>query len=411
MGLKLLLKNIVSNLASRKLTKYEAVDILISLIEESENPKDRVESINLLSNLNIKTNDIYNILEYCLVSDQNVEVKKSAIKGIMKIFNPDTTKKLFEWVLENELSVHILNTIIKSSGTFDENLSKVYEKQIILRYSNLFKLIPEEARFLRDLDLILCEGQEEAEIGKKLLEYIKNSKSISKLPKNFPPNTYKPCMKISNRHIILLNLSGCELECIPDSLKLLSNLKSLNLSYNNLSSVPESINSLLTLECLNLTGNKLTSVPKSINCLSNLLYFNLSFNPINPIPQSLLKLAKNKFSDRYILEGVIPSESHILGLLEILTGFHLSKLNKLRDFEINEEFTNTYKINEEGHITGIYMYDFELNNPIISIIPGQICDLKHLDVMVIPTRRIEFIPNYIRNIASPNIYDIRYINR
>lgn len=411
MSFELILKNIITNLESKNLTISEAVQLLISFIEESENAKERVESINLLTILKFKTKNVYKILEYCLISDRNVEVKKAAIKGIMKIFYPDIKKRLIEWVLENERSMPVLNTIIKTFANINASLSKVYKKQILLRYSNLFNVSSEEARFLRELDLILCERQEEAEIGKKLLKFIDNSKTVSKIPKNFPPNTYKSCIKIKNKHIVLLNLSGCGLENIPHSLNLLLSLKYLNLSYNNLKSIPESIGSLLNLKYLNLAGNKLTSLPNSINSLLNLKYFNLSFNPINPIPKSLLKLVKQKFSKRYNLEGVIPSESQILGLLEILTGYHLSKLNKIRDFEIYEEFTNAYKINEEGNVTGIFIYDFELNNPIISFIPDQIYDLKHLDVIVIPIRRIEFIPNYIRNLASPKLFDIRYINR
>jgi len=47
----------------------------------------------------------------------------------------------------------------------------------------------------------------------------------------------------------------------------------------------------------------------------------------------------------------------------------------------------------------------------MSIIPEQICTLKYLEVLIIPINKIEFIPNCIRNLISPKVTEMRYINR
>jgi len=326
-------------------------------------------------------------------------------------FNEESTKDLFEWVLQNENSIRVLKSIIDSLVYPNESLSKILEKIILLRYSKIFNVIPEEAKFFWDLDLIICQKKENAVIGRSLKKLFNASKSSLGIPKNFLPNTYKPHFMTKNERMHKLNLSGCGLAKIPDSINLLSNLNYLNLSYNKLERKPDSIGSLFKLRSLNLARNKLISVPNSINSLSRLKYFNLSFNPINPIPISLLKLVNQKFSQRYIWTGVVPTETPILGLLEILTGFPLSILDKNKVFDINQEFTNGYRIDDEGHITGICIYDGELNNPIISIIPEQIYTLKYLDVIVVPINRIEFIPDCIGNLTSPKVFENRYINR
>jgi Leucine-rich repeat (LRR) protein len=411
MRLKLILKKIISNVITRNLTKTEASELLISLLEKSETAKERVSCIDSLVGLNIKTEKICKILEYCLISDDNPEVREATIKGIVKFFSGMSIKALFKWVVQKETSLRVLKAVINSLVNVNNNLSKILENKVLLRYSKIYNIVPEETKFFWDLDLILSKKPENDVLGKNLKELFTTSKSFSGIPENFFTNTYKPFYSTRNRRVHILNLGGCGLVKIPGSINLLSNLNYLNLSYNKMKSIPNSISSLFKLRSLNLAHNRLRSIPNSINSLSKLKYINLSFNPINPIPISLLKLVKQKFTQRYIWTGVIPIETPVLGLLEILTGYQLSILDKHMVFDINQEFVNAYRINDEGHITGICIYDGELNNPLISIIPEQVYNLRYLDVMVIPIKRIEFIPNCTRNLTSLKYFENRYINR
>jgi len=257
----------------------------------------------------------------------------------------------------------------------------------------------------------MCKKRENDIIGRSLKDLFNASKIFPGIPKNFPLNTYKPYFMTNKGRIYLLNLGGCGLEKIPDSIKSLSKLNYLNLSYNKLRSIPKSIGSLSKLKSLNLAHNKITTVPNFINSLSRLKYINLSFNFIKPIPKSLLTLVKQRFSQGYIWTGVVASETPVLGLLEILTGYQLSKLDKNKMFDINQEFLNAFRINDEGHITGICIFDGELNIPLMSIIPEQICILKYIEILIIPINNIEYIPNCIKNLISPRVTEMRYINR
>ena len=129
MRLKLILKNIISNIITRNLTKTDATELLISLIEKRENAKDRVACIDSLVKLNIKTEKIYKIFEYSLISDDNPEVREAAIKGIVNNFNEESTKDLFEWVLQNENSIRVLKSVINSLVYVNKSLSKILEKK------------------------------------------------------------------------------------------------------------------------------------------------------------------------------------------------------------------------------------------------------------------------------------------
>ncbi|MBA7551752.1 hypothetical protein ES705_44300 [subsurface metagenome] len=129
MRLKLILKNIISNIITRNLTKTDATELLISLIEKRENAKDRVACIDSLVKLNIKTEKIYKIFEYSLISDDSPEVREAAIKGIVNNFNEESTKDLFEWVLQNENSIRVLKSVINSLVYVNKSLSKILEKK------------------------------------------------------------------------------------------------------------------------------------------------------------------------------------------------------------------------------------------------------------------------------------------
>ena len=60
MRLKLILKKIISNVKTKNLTKTDATELIISLIEKSENAEVRAACIDSLVTLNVKTEKVYN---------------------------------------------------------------------------------------------------------------------------------------------------------------------------------------------------------------------------------------------------------------------------------------------------------------------------------------------------------------
>jgi Leucine-rich repeat (LRR) protein len=62
-------------------------------------------------------------------------------------------------------------------------------------------------------------------------------------------------------NLVLTNIGLTE---IPDSLRMLTQLRSLNLSNNRLTALPEWIGDLTQLQELRLTSNKISSFPNSL---------------------------------------------------------------------------------------------------------------------------------------------------
>ncbi|GAA53704.1 leucine-rich repeat-containing protein 47 [Clonorchis sinensis] len=88
-----------------------------------------------------------------------------------------------------------------------------------------------------------------------------------------------------------LNLSGNELEKIPEVGKLLS-LQELRSSKNRLQSLPDGIHLLQSLILLDVSHNKLTSVPDEMNGLKNLKSADFSDNSLASVPATLHQCRK-----------------------------------------------------------------------------------------------------------------------
>jgi hypothetical protein len=92
-----------------------------------------------------------------------------------------------------------------------------------------------------------------------------------------------------------LDLSGLNLNTIPDSLVQLSDLQSLNLSNNQISTIPDSLVQLVKLKGLQLQHNQIVTIPESLAQLTNLHVLGLWRNKISTIPDSMSHLANLRF--------------------------------------------------------------------------------------------------------------------
>lgn len=138
-----------------------------------------------------------------------------------------------------------------------------------------------------------------------------------------------------------LDLSGLEIEELPESIGNLANLETLNLSGNALHAFPKSLNNLKNLKVLNLSKNQLDSLDEGVNFSSlkqletlnlsknyflefdvigeapfpNLKTLNLSENVLETVPQfvkehksKLPKLDKIDLSKNRLISTMIPQE-------------------------------------------------------------------------------------------------------
>ena len=88
-----------------------------------------------------------------------------------------------------------------------------------------------------------------------------------------------------------LDLSGCSLTTLPDSIARLSGLKRLSLSRNQLGELPPAIGKLAGLVDLDISNNQLPALPEEIGALSSLRYLNAMANQLDTLPASIGSLS------------------------------------------------------------------------------------------------------------------------
>ena len=80
----------------KKLSSSEATKLLSAFIESSMDPEFRINSIKVIELLNLKTDDSFQILEICLLTDEDSTVRKEARRVLEKLF-PKESRSLMEW--------------------------------------------------------------------------------------------------------------------------------------------------------------------------------------------------------------------------------------------------------------------------------------------------------------------------
>ena len=90
--------------------------------------------------------------------------------------------------------------------------------------------------------------------------------------------------------------------------------------------------------------------------------------------------------------------------MEILSGSKLKKI-KADDLIIYKDVACNYKLNEKGHVTGIYIFNSHLSN--LTTFPKQICSLKNLEELEFPNNDIKVIPNSIGKLTKLQRLNLR----
>ncbi len=158
-----------------------------------------------------------------------------------------------------------------------------------------------------------------------------------------------------------LNLNGCCLLWLPESIGNLIHLKLLDLEVNNLSKLPESICNLMLLNDLNISINNLKRLPENIGRLKNLKIFQAYSNHINKLPNSFKNLQSLK---EWNMSGNKLSEMpNSIDKLKSLKIVKLS-LNKIR--ELPESFGNLLNLEE-----------LNLSDNKLEILPDNFGNLKN----------------------------------
>ena len=103
---------IYSKLNSGSINKNEALAHLISLVEESTDANIGIRRLEIINKLHVTNDKIFNLLENCLISDDNEFVWVTAAK-IVALYFPKKSVSPLKWALYHETSPLVLQTISK----------------------------------------------------------------------------------------------------------------------------------------------------------------------------------------------------------------------------------------------------------------------------------------------------------
>ena len=286
-------EKIHKNYLNGDINKEDSVDLLISLIDGSEDAKVRTTSIDALQKIEYKDGNIFKVLENHLISDENANVRASAAKMIILNHLEEGLEPL-KWTIQHDKSPLVLNSIFE---TLERNKKEKYEilEKDLSHFLDIFAsnlgVKYEEARFFLDLEAIFAEDKRNYEINPF---YYKNFEDL------YNWRDSEPWLVIKNEHVEILNLNFFNWKFVKDNEELInsfSKLKYLDIylniirKYNNPNNdyirIPESIGKLTSLKKLVLARNNLKFIPKSIRNLNVLLELDLSHNQFQKIPQVL----------------------------------------------------------------------------------------------------------------------------
>jgi hypothetical protein len=287
---------IYKQLQEGKLSKKVACEIFYNLIIVSKNEIDRLESLQLLENLESNSRRLFLFLENLLISESSKLVRNYTIKILQKRFLPESLTPL-AWRVKFEKDLTCFVNIIETLALMEtseakkilfQELESIFEK----KYFDKRKLHPTKG-FLRSFQCSL-DGKALQNLPIKVLkDVITNFKVVSAIF-----NKYLDVFFDWNHgRVVKLDLSeiGWSIlrswrqnysDRITDTSEIpglifLKNLETLNLSNNRIKNI-ENLKHLRSLTTLIIANNKLQD-PINIEylkALKNLKYLDIRGNKI-----------------------------------------------------------------------------------------------------------------------------------
>ena len=289
-------EKIQKDLSTGDLVRENAVELLISLIEGSDNIEIRVESIKTLENLNVQSEKIFKILENYLISDENAIVRASVAKYIIHNYLEDGLSAL-RWAIQHERSPMVLNLFFDSMEKFDSPQLKLMKKDLINwndQFSTKIGVVPQESKFFLDLEVLFAKGKRNYLIDPFSYKHFETLSDIK---------NGEPWLAIKDRHVEILNFNYFNWKFIKNNTDIVNSLSKLQdldvylcslrkYTHNDvvISSIPESIGSLIYLKKLTLRRIGLKKLPFSLKKLTQLKELDLSYNQLKEIPQFIISL-------------------------------------------------------------------------------------------------------------------------
>lgn len=121
---------IYENYRGKTLNEGDTIKFLLDIIENAEDNAIKKESIKVLNKIDFKNKNIFKILEYILISEENDDLRLFAAH-IIKEKYPNKAIKPFLWALKHEKSYNFQITIIKTLRDLnDDKVIKVLSNEL-----------------------------------------------------------------------------------------------------------------------------------------------------------------------------------------------------------------------------------------------------------------------------------------
>ena len=353
---------------NKKINKNEVIESLISLIEDSQSSYIKINCLEILDRIGLDENRLLEIFELLLYSDEAFLVKSLVIQKLLKRF-PEYSAELLKQVILMESSALVLKYVIDVVEQENYPNKDEFIDEFNQTISTLFKVVPEEAKFLFDMKILACELSFD--------DIIKVEKSQEYNEYLYAESYYRSGIVdyvVYNHHIDMMHLY----------------LNSIDIEF---------------WEEINI------ELPDSFDSLKRIRKLSISHNEgLKRLPNSLFVLAQRNFSDKYIANGVISKEASVLALFEIFCGNELEKFTGRENIldeimQYDDYYACFYKINGSGHVIGLYVHIMQFP---ISIIPDHISLLKYLEELDLSSNRIHDIPESIGELRNLTYLDLTY---
>ncbi len=303
-------QTVLEDFNNRYIDKSTATKLLTSIIENYDEENFRLEAINILNTLKIKTKTLFEFFENLLLSDSSEVIRNAAAKYVSTNFL-EISLPVFLWVIQHETSYHCLVTVVNSL--------------VKIQTSEAKSILIEQVKKIRDIKYLnVDKGYGNKKYRKALKSYFKRNlinklspEQLAAILINFLtikilieeiPNAY---FELDEKLLLIdkLDLSDYlefEVKGTPwgwknnirslsqiTGLSNLKQLKTLDLSNNQIGDL-EGINELENLTHLVLPNNQISDLKnlEYIKQLTNLQFVDLCGNAIS-------KNVKNKDFNPY----------------------------------------------------------------------------------------------------------------
>ena len=115
---------------NNRLNKNSAVDLLIALIEGSDNSDIRAESLEIVKKINLNNDKVYRLIENCFISDENSIIRCVAADILFNNFSKAKSFLPLKWASLNENSALVIKKLIDLFSRFDDPHFNIFKNNI-----------------------------------------------------------------------------------------------------------------------------------------------------------------------------------------------------------------------------------------------------------------------------------------